>query len=104
MEWVNLVLDVLAIVGTSSVVAATPVAKYLAYVPTVKKVVNFLAMNIGNAKNANDTKEVKSVKLVETVETVVNHKVDSIMTKEQLLAKAKLASKLAATKSSNKTN
>lgn len=51
MDWLTLVLDVLAVVGGSAVIAATPIAKVLAYAPVVKKVVDAVGMNVGEAKN-----------------------------------------------------
>lgn len=51
MDWLTLVLDVLAVVGGSAVIAATPVAKVLSHVPMVKKVVDVIGMNVGEAKN-----------------------------------------------------
>lgn len=52
MEYLNLVLDVLSVVGGSAVVAASPVAKYLRfYLPAAKRLVDVLAMNVHEAKN-----------------------------------------------------
>lgn len=54
MEILGLVLDVLSIVGASSVVAASPVAKYLKHAPKAKKVLDLVAQNYGQAKNKQD--------------------------------------------------
>lgn len=52
MEYLNLILDVLSVVGGSAVVAASPVAKYLRfYLPAAKRLVDVLAMNVHEAKN-----------------------------------------------------
>ncbi len=51
MEWLSLVLDILSIIGGSAVIAASPAQKVLKYVPAIKKAVDVVAMNIGNAKN-----------------------------------------------------
>lgn len=51
MEWVTLALDVLAVIGGSAVIAATPLAKVVAYIPLAKKILDTVACNVGEAKN-----------------------------------------------------
>ncbi len=52
MEWLTLILDILSIIGGSAVLAASPAAKVLKYLPVAKKVVDVVALNVGEAKNA----------------------------------------------------
>lgn len=51
MEWFDLVVNVLSLVGGSAVFAAALPAKVAKYLGPVMKVVNVLGANVGNAKN-----------------------------------------------------
>ena len=44
-------LTVLSVIGGAGVIAASPVAKVLKHIPVAKKVLDIVAMNIGEAKN-----------------------------------------------------
>ena len=51
VEVMNAVADGLMIIGGTSILATTKVGKYAQYIPLIKKIFNFLAMNFGEAKN-----------------------------------------------------
>lgn len=51
MEWFDLVVNVLSLVGGSAVFAAALPAKVAKYLGPVMKVINVLGANVGNAKN-----------------------------------------------------
>lgn len=47
----DVITTLLTIFGGAGVIAASPVAKVLRYAPMIKKVVDVVAMNVGQAKN-----------------------------------------------------
>lgn len=51
MEWFDLVVNLLSVVGGSAVVAAALPLKYAKYIGPVMKIVNIVGANVGNAKN-----------------------------------------------------
>lgn len=51
-DWLGIGLNILSVVGGSSIVAALLPIKYRAYLPLVSKVIDVVAANIGSAKNA----------------------------------------------------
>ena len=51
VEVMNAVADGLMIIGGTSILATTKVGRYAQYIPLIKKIFNFLAMNFGEAKN-----------------------------------------------------
>lgn len=51
MEWFNVIVDVLSVIGGSAVVAAALPAKVAKYLGPIMKVINVLGANFGNAKN-----------------------------------------------------
>lgn len=51
MEWFDVIVNVLSVVGGSAVVAAALPEKIAKYLGPVMKIVNILGANIGAAKN-----------------------------------------------------
>lgn len=51
MEWFELVVNVLSVVGGSAVVAAAVPVKYAKYLGPLMNIINILGANVGNAKN-----------------------------------------------------
>lgn len=51
-DFVELGLQVLLLIGTSSVVSAVIPGKYRNFIPLVGKVIDLISANVANAKNA----------------------------------------------------
>lgn len=51
MQWFELVLNLLSLVGGSAIVAAAIPLKYRQYLPILTKIIDFVGANVGNAKN-----------------------------------------------------
>ena len=51
-DWLGIGLNILSVVGGSSIVAALLPVKYRIYLPLVSKIIDAVAANVGSAKNA----------------------------------------------------